>query len=372
MALAFLAIEVRGRLVVSGRPRRSSRVVVRLKDHEVFGRPLRFATPGTLAYAAVFPLVQVGLVAVSTGFGRGGGYSDGAWALLATAGYLPLYLRHVRYAAEGSRAPGGAWTLALLTAVVVAAALPLGDLWLPTFHVVAVSALLVLRPRWALGVVAAVVAAQVPLPLLLDSQLRAAPSYYAVTVLWRAAAVFVPIWLVGAVRRLEAAQRALADEAVVRERLRIDGELRETLGTALLSIEAQGERALTLVDVGAGVGASAGSPLPDELRALSGGARQTLAQARQVVNGYQRTSLSAEIDTAAALLGAAGIPTRVVRLPDVGVDAGIAHPADEALRAALRADVARLLREGVAGACVITVDRRDGGVRIDVGPGDGR
>jgi two-component system sensor histidine kinase DesK len=274
----------------------------------------------------------------------------------------------VRAAAEGSRAPGGAWTLAVLTAVVAVAALPLGDLWLPTFHVVAVSALLVLRPRWALAVVAVVVAAQVPLPLLLDSELRAASSYYAVTVLWRAAAVFVPIWLVGAVRRLEAAQRALADEAVVRERLRIDGELRLTLGAALLSIEVRGERATTLVDDGAGGGT--GDPLTDELRALVGGARQTLAQARQMVNGYQRTSLSAEIDTAATLLGAAGIPTRVVRVPD-GADAD-ADVADEALRSALRADIARLLREAVAGACVITVDRRGGGVRVDVGPGEGR
>lgn len=353
-------------------------MVVRLKDLEWFGRPMRFATPGALAYAAVFPLVQVGLIAESTAFGQGGGYADGAGALLATAGYLPLHLRHVRYAAEGSRAPGGALTLALLTAVVVVAAFPLGDLWLPTFHVIAVSALLVLRPRWSLAVVAVVVAAQVPLPLLLDSQLGAAPSYYAVTVLWRAAAVFVPIWLVGAVRRLEAAQQALADEAVVRERLRIDGELRETLGAALESIEARGEWATTLVDVGTGTGASsADGPLEEELRALVGGARQTLAEARQMVNGYQRTSLSAELDTAATLLAAAGISTRVVRLPDdggpdVADDADDADMADAALRSALRDGIARLLREGTTGACVITVDRRGGGVRVDVCPGEGR
>jgi hypothetical protein len=59
-----------------------------------------------------------------------------------------------------------------------------------------------------------------------------------------------------------------------------------------------------------------------------------------------------------------------VRVPD-GADAD-ADVADEALRSALRADIARLLREGVAGACVITVDRRGGGVRVDVGPGEGR
>jgi hypothetical protein len=57
-------------------------------------------------------------------------------------------------------------------------------------------------------------------------------AYYLVTVLWRSAAVVVPTWLVGAVRRLQEDRRALADEAVVRERLRIDTELRATLGAA--------------------------------------------------------------------------------------------------------------------------------------------
>ena len=59
-------------------------------------------------------------------------------------------------------------------------------------------------------------------------------------------------------------------------------------------------------------------------------------------------------------------------LAPIYVNGVTADTADEALRAALRADIARLLREGVTGACVITVDRRDGGVRVDVSPGDGR
>lgn len=335
-------------------------MVITLSDVEWFGRLMRFATPGAMAYAAVFPLVQVGLIAESTELWRGGGYADGAWALLATACLLPLHLRHVQHAARGSRAPGGAVTLAALTLVVVAA-LPLGDLWLPTFHVVAVSALLVLRPRWSLPVVAAVVAAQVPLALWLDSALPAAPSYYAVTVLWRSAAVFVPIWLVGAVRRLEEARRALADEAVVRERLRIDADLRETLGSALETIATQGQRATALVAAGDG------EPLEAELQALVAGARHTLARARQLMSGYQRASLSAELDSAATLLGAAGIETRVVLPTD-----GVPDPADQALRATLRADIARLLRDDTVGGCTITVTRRAGLVHVDVRPDGGQ
>jgi two-component system sensor histidine kinase DesK len=326
---------------------------IRLKEVEWVSRVMRIATPGAMAYAAVFPLVQVGLIAESTALWRGGGYADGAWALVATACYLPLHLRHVRYATRGSRAPGGAWTLAVMTVVVVAA-LPLGDLWLPTFHVVAVSALLVLRPRWSLVLVAAVVTVQVPLSLVLDSEVQAAPSYYAVTVLWRSAAVFAPIWLVGAVRRLEEARRVLADEAVVRERLRIDGELRETLGAALRSIAARGQGATVLVG-------GAREPLEQELDALVGGARHTLAQARRMVSGYQRASLSAELDTAATLLTAAGIETQVL-LPSEGVP----DTADAALRSALRADIARLLRDDATGRCVITVTHQAGRVQVDV------
>jgi two-component system, NarL family, sensor histidine kinase DesK len=230
---------------------------------------------------------------------------------------------------------------------VIVAIVPLDDLWLPTFHVVAVSALLVLRPRWSLPIVAVVVAGQVPLSLLLDSAVPAAPSYYAVTVLWRSAAVFVPIWLVGAVRRLEQARQELADEAVVRERLRLDGELRETLGAGLRAIATRGQRATALIDGGGGREPLA---LADELQGLVGGARRTLAQARRMISGYQRASLSAELDTAATLLTAAGIETRVVRPPG-----GVPDTVDEPLRSALRADVARLLREGTAGHCVITV-----------------
>lgn len=338
---------------MSGRLRRSSRVVIRLHDLDRSGPLVQFAGPATMAYAAVFPLVQVGLIAESTALWRGGGYADGAWALLATVAYLPLYLHIVRHAARGRRAPAGGWTLVALTGVV-AAALPLGDLWLSTFHVVAVAALLVLRPPWSLGVLAAVVAVPAPLAVLLDSQVQAAPAYYSVTVLWRSAAVFVPIWLVGAVRRLQEERQALADEAVVRERLRIDTELRATLGTALEAIERQGREALILMD-------GDRAPLEDELRAVVDGARRTLAQARQVVTGYQRATLAAELDTAATLLTAAGVETRVVLPPE-----GVPSMVNDALRTALRADIARLLRDDATQACLITVTRPPEGVRVDV------
>jgi two-component system, NarL family, sensor histidine kinase DesK len=329
---------------------------------ERMGDLRRLATPGAMAYAAVFPLVQIGLIAESTGGWRGGGYTDGGWALLATVAYLPLHLRHVRYAAQGARAPGGGWTLAAMTAVVAATVVPLGDLWLPSLHVVAVSALLVLQPRWSLPVVAVVVASQVPLPLLLDSQVPAAPSYYLVTILWRSAAVFVPVWLVGAVRRLEEARRTLADDAVLRERMRIDTELRDTLGAALDTIATRGREATALVTA-----AGEREPAAAALASLADDARRTLAQARMVIRGYQRPSLAAELDTAVALLRAAGVEAEVVLAPDVDLDAH--GPLDEDVRSALRAHVARLVGADVAGRCLITVTRAGDGLRMDLRTG---
>jgi hypothetical protein len=199
------------------------------------GRAAGWATPAALAYGSVFPLLQLGLVAdypASDG--------DARWAALATAAYLPLHLHHVYWSVRGARPPAGLWTLAAL-AVVVAATVPVGGThWLPVFAIVAVSALLVLPWPWSLAVAAGVTLGMAPLAVAVDSPIPSAPSYYVFSVWWRASALFVPLWLLGTVRQLEAARRALAEDAVVRERLRIDREVRRTVGAALGSIAAGG------------------------------------------------------------------------------------------------------------------------------------
>jgi len=72
-----------------------------------------------------------------------------------------------------------------------------------------------------------------------------------------------------------------------------------------------------------------------------------------VVRGYRDVSLGAELETAAALLAAAGIPTRIEPGGSVGTRA------DPARRTALRQEVARLLETGSAAEVVLTArDRR--------------
>jgi signal transduction histidine kinase len=311
---------------------------------------MRYATGGVIAYCMVFPIVQVGVIAESAD----GSYGRAAWALAATACFLPLHLRHVLSAVRGTRPPDAVWSFLVMSAVIAGAAPLAGPIWLPSFHAVAVSALIVLRPRWSLAVVAAVVIAQAPLALALDSTITAGASYYTLTVLWRSTAVFVPVWLLGTIRQLDTARQALAHEAVVRERLDIDAELRRTLGIALAGIAARGERAAALVDRDP-------LALPGDLQELVDSSRRTLGEARQMVSSYHRPSLRAELSTAAALLTAAGIETTLVLPPATQLET-----AGPQFRAQIRSATAALLRDGSTRRCVITVTSRDGQARLEL------
>jgi hypothetical protein len=99
----------------------------------------------------------------------------------------------------------------------------------------------------------------------------------------------------------------------------------------------------------------------DELRVLAERSRLALAEARRMIRGYQQRSLRAELDSAVALLAAAGIQTRLV-LPD----GELPETVDAGPRATLRAAVARLLHDGAARDCWIVVTRQDGRVRLEL------
>lgn len=119
-------------------------------------------------------------------------------------------------------------------------------------------------------------------------------SYYTASVIWQGACLFVLVRLVGAARRLHATRLALAAEAVARERLRMDAELRRTLGAALAAILATGERAGRLARTDPAAATEA-------LGSLIRGARAALGQARRIVSRYQDT---VEPGSAAALRAA--------------------------------------------------------------------
>jgi two-component system, NarL family, sensor histidine kinase DesK len=306
------------------------------------------AAAGAVACSIVLPLLELARIATE----RTPGPGHAVPALVATVCYLPLYVRHVWHATRGTRPAGAGWTL-LAMAVVVLGALPvIGTSWVTSLHALAVAVLIVLRPPWSLLGVAGLLAAPAPLAIAFGDPQWAA--FAAISVVWRGAAVFVLVWLTGATRRLQAARLLLADQAIARERLRIDGELRRTLGAALDAIVVRGEQAIAL---------AARNPVmvEDELRVLVEGSRRALAETRWLIRGYQQRSLRAELDSAVSLLAAAGIQARL-EVP--GGD--LPESVEAAPRVALQAAVARLLHDGATRHCWIVVTRQDGRVWLEL------
>ncbi|HWG63930.1 MAG TPA: hypothetical protein VG253_19750 [Streptosporangiaceae bacterium] len=311
-------------------------------------RSSRVAVAAAVVVAIAFPLLHLAYIFVMPQ----GGYERGMWALAAVAAYLPLHVRHVWFAARATRPPGGIWTMTAMAAIIIGA-LPLaGSAWVMEFSWLAVSVLIVLRRPWSYVLAVGLVAAAWPVALLIGDRYNEA-AWYTLAAANRGATLFVLVWLAAAIQRLRGARLALAQEAVARERLRIDRELRQTLGAALESIVARGQRAAAQV-----VGDCA--PLDTELRALIEDSRATLARARSMVHSYQQVSLRAELDTAVALLSAVGIETRL-SLPHGDL------PDDIALRAPLRTAVVRLLRaDPPPRNCLIMVTREGGRTRLEL------
>jgi signal transduction histidine kinase len=238
-------------------------------------------------------------------------------------------------------------------AIIVLGAVPfIGIGWLSALHSVALSVLILLPAPWSLGIFAGLVVAPLPLAFALGAPDLGA--YYSVVVAWRTLAPFTVIWLVSAIRQLETARQSLAQEAVTRERLRIDAELRRALGGSLEAIAADAEQASALVR-------QSPSSVEELLRATVERSRRTLAQVRRMVSSYQHLSLRAELDAAAALLNAAGIATHV-EFPDDDFPSSV----EASLHAELRSATARLLRDEATRSCVIVVAHENGRPRLEL------
>ncbi|MFC4120573.1 hypothetical protein [Nonomuraea zeae] len=313
-------------------------------------RVVRLAPAGAVACSAMLPLVQVALAFAYGGDDNG----PGLWSIAATTVYLPLHLRHVWYAARAVRPPAASWTMAALAVVILAATPLAGNMWPRSYTALVVSALLVLPAPWSLAIYVAVVAAAAPIAHELGLPWTTAP-WLMFSVLAGSGTLLLLIWLSAALTRLQAAREQLAQQAVTQERRRIDEDLHHSLGTALESLAARGERAAGQLARGESAG------LVAELTGLSDDSRRTLAEARQRVRGYQRSSLRTELETATTLLAAAGIETRL-ELPRDGIPDTIAQQP----RAALRSTVTRLLRDGRVRACTITVTSREGRIRLEL------
>ncbi len=265
---------------------------------------------------------------------------------LLLAGFLPPHLHHLWAAAHARRPRAGGATLAVMALLYVAGVVVAGPQWYLTGAQLLASVLIVLRPPWSVLAVVVIVVGAVWLYVVFEPV--PTPGWFTIALLDRAGAPLVLAWFAGALTQVRAAQADLTAQAVLRERLRIDDELTDSVGAELRAIAV---RAATLR-------AADGATAERDLRALADGSRRTLAAARRMIRAYQRVPLRAELDTAVALLGAAGIRTALT-LPR-------GELASAELTGTLRSAVDRLLHDDTVRTAAITVTRDGDRLRLTV------
>lgn len=294
-------------------------------------RVIRLSTVGALVLALWLPVS--GLVDVAL-------FDTGHW-VAAAAGMVAMGLlhgRHVWFAVRGLRPPAAAWTLTALALVVAALVPSVYAVWGRPAQMLLASLVILLPAAWAFAAVL-VLGTTTLVSGLATGWADWLPSVLLGYLAYGVASGLL-IHLVVALRRLRASRTELAQGAVVRERLRIDTQLRATVGVALAELVERGERA-----------DAAGAPeaLQAELAGIAAAARRTLGVVRRAVRGYQQASLQVELDAAVTLLAAGGIEATVI-----GADTPVAF--DDDMRAALRTGIAGLLRGGRSTThCVIEV-----------------
>jgi len=277
--------------------------------------------------------------------------------VIAISGCLPLQAWLVVSATREYRTKAERWVLAFLFTGILIVALVVGVGWFGMFYVLAALTLVIAQPPISYGLFALLLLT----PAALAQELGHPEwgTYFMLGVILTGLPMAVVILLIRAVRQLRRAEIELAEEAVTRERMRIDRELQSTVGSALQSVAEQGDRAAMWVELGR-PGAAA------QIRTVVHTSREALAAARRLVSQYRDTSFRAELNAAIGLLRAAGIATQLEGSSDVPPTAG------GQARAQLRDGVARLLAAGEpARKVTINVMASDAGVRVDFLPSDG-
>ena len=304
-----------------------------------------------LAYVTVIAFTITGPVVSLFRFAVSSGHSPFAAMVVATLLYAPLLAWLTWPAVHGRRAAAAGRVLAAMAVVIIGATPFIGVNWLATYAVLAFSLLIVLDAPWSWLGFACLVAAPV---VIATANGSAQDGLYATLFALKGVAPFAMIRLVVAAQRLDAARAALVAQAVVQERLRIDGELRSSIDAELTVVAALGQQATSIPEQHA-------DQIERQLGELVGRSRGALTHARRIIRAYQRPSLHAELDTAAALLRAGGIEA-IIDAPDDEVIGKV----DEEVRAELRRVIAQLLREEPARRCVITVRRSGGALTLQV------
>jgi two-component system sensor histidine kinase DesK len=302
-------------------------------------------------------------VPVYTTLGMDGPPGNPVATTVACALALCLSLRHSLAASRGEHPVGWPWTL---VALAILANVPLwwfGSNWQAFTAFALASIVMLLRGRLMLFAVIAQLlhnpakeviamlrddAYTVPQALLLGAYALFSLILYAGTLVGGAR-------LVRLLNELEATRTELAATAVGEERIRLSRDLHDLLGQSLSAISLKGDLALRLLTKDTAAARA-------EVESLTGVARDALRDVRAITRDEHSVSLRTEIDGAAALLGAAGVDTRleVADLPP------LSGPAQNALAWAIREGTTNLLRHSDARTCAITLTHHQGTVRLEI------
>jgi signal transduction histidine kinase len=192
-------------------------------------------------------VVSTMLAAVEVGrVGLGGSTTKTVVAIVATIAFMPLHLWHLSYGVRGERPPHSGPTLAVIAVIHLVALVVIGVPWCFMLAVLATSALVVLPTPWSLAALAACVLA----PLVTtwaapsgDVGTSSSAAYLMYAVLFRAAIQFAIVWLAAAAHQLAASRSALAADAVMEERVRLQREVRASLEQHLSGLRDASRRA---------------------------------------------------------------------------------------------------------------------------------
>jgi two-component system, NarL family, sensor histidine kinase DesK len=278
--------------------------------------------------------------------------SAGVAAALAAACSVVLQLLLLVPAARGRRQRHAGWLIAAFVVINAAVFPVIGVLWFAAGEQFAVLAAVYLKPRWSVPVVAVLAAAPAAMAIAGDDLILG--HYFAQNTVFWALTIGALIWLARLAARLRDSREELAGSAVIAERVRMDDELRASLGAELELLIAAGERAARV---------AAGDPAAAEreLRALTSASRSTLAQTRRTVSRYQAITVRSELSTAAALLAAAGIRASV-NVPS----AVLGQTLDDERLAGFRSDLTTVLHDQAPDACLITADTGGGDLHLAI------
>jgi two-component system sensor histidine kinase DesK len=273
--------------------------------------------------------------------------------VLAGAALGGLQLRHSLAAARGERPRAWPWTFA---ALLVLAYLPgwwFAYDWIPECQWFVLASAAMLLPRRAAVTGAAVVVVGTVLVEAIHAhrlgftgpQVSLIAWYYLALTVMGPAALYGSARLVRILESLFAARTELAEQALARERLRMSRDLHDLLGQSLSAVSLKGDLAIRLLP-------SNPPAARREIESLTSVARSALRDMRAVARDEHDVSLRSELDSAGAVLAAAGVQTSITaELP------GLPPPLEAVLAWAVREGVTNILRHSQAETCSIAAGR---------------